>query len=161
VAAGRSAFGKNARVNARRGQYTISTDPARIDLAAVKRLLDTSYWAAGTPLETVRRCVENSLTFGVYDDSTLTPRQIGVARVITDRSTFAYLSDVIIDESHRGQGLSKWLVETILSHPDLQNLRRICLLTKDAQSLYARYGFKHLDDPAWYMELKGPRSPVD
>jgi N-acetylglutamate synthase-like GNAT family acetyltransferase len=147
-------------VEARRGHYTISTDPARIDLEAVRRLLDSSYWAAGTPAATVRKCVENALTFGLYDESSRPARQVGVARVITDRSTFAYLSDVIIEDGHRGQGLSKWLVETILAHPDLQNLRRIALLTKDAQSLYARYGFRHLDDPSWYMELKGrPQTP--
>jgi len=119
-------------------EYTISTDPLRLDIPYIHAWLSgRSYWAEGIPLETVIVAIRGSLCFGVY----LGDRQIGMARVITDKATFGYLADVFIDEQYRGQGLSKWLMDTILSHPELQGLRNWLLLTKDAHGLYARSGF--------------------
>src|SRR5579862_7962858 len=121
-----------------RDGYAISTDPGRLDLVAIHAFLSRSYWAAGIPLETVQRAVEHSLCFGVYRGAV----QVGFARVITDRATFGYLADVYVLDEHRGAGIGKWLVETILSHPDLQGLRRLMLVTRDASGLYARFGFE-------------------
>ena len=142
-----------------RGPYTISTDPARLDAAAIHRFLDASYWAAGIPLDTLRRSLEGSLCFGLYHDGD----QVGFARVVTDRATFAWLCDVWIEEPHRGEGLGQWLVETIVGHPDLQGLRRFLLATRDAHSLYARCGFQAPARPDAYMEMYRPdihRSPA-
>jgi GNAT superfamily N-acetyltransferase len=145
----------------RRGSFLISTDRALLDLNAVHLALSTSYWSPGIPRDVVARGLQNCMCFGVYDTasprpSSTLPRQIGLARVITDKATFAYLSDVYIIEEYRKQGLSKWLVESILAHPELQGLRRLCLLTRDAHGLYARYGFKPMPDPTRYMELWNP-----
>lgn len=118
--------------------YTISTDPVRLDFVAVHAYLTRSYWAAGIPMETVRRSAAHSLCFGVYQGAD----QIGFARVITDHTTFGYLADVYVLEEHRGRGVGKWLVETILAHPDIQGLRRLMLSTRDAAGLYTRYGFQ-------------------
>jgi GNAT superfamily N-acetyltransferase len=131
--------------------YRISTDPSELDLGVVHGYLEGSYWAAGIPEDVVRRSIEGSLCFGVYKDA----EQVGFARVITDRATFAYLADVFVLEEHRGQSLGKWLIETILSHPDLQGLRRWMLATRDAHELYRRYGFAELDSPGIFMERKG------
>jgi GNAT superfamily N-acetyltransferase len=133
----------------RRGEYTISDDPARLDRDAIHRFLAGSYWAAGIPREVADRSIENSLPFGVYEDG----RQVGFARVITDYATFAYLSDVFVLESHRGRGLARWLTETILGHPRLSGLRRWVLVTRDAQPLYQKAGFRELEDPRRYMEI--------
>ncbi len=136
-----------------RGEYVISTDPARLDLETIHTYLSgSSYWAQGRPLEVVRRSVENSLCFGLYHRA----RQVGFARVITDRATFAWLADVFVLDEARGQGLGKWLVETILAHPDLQGLRRWVLATKDAHSLYSRFGFAPLKRPERWMERFDP-----
>lgn len=132
-----------------RGEYTISTDPARIDLAAVQRYLSRSYWAAGIPIEVVARCIAGSLVFGVYRGK----EQVGLARAITDRATFAYLADVYILEEHRGRGLSKWLMEVIRAHPELQGLRRWLLATRDAHRLYAQFGFQPVARPESLMEI--------
>lgn len=135
----------------RNGRYTISTDPARLDPDAIHRYLSTeSYWATGIPHDVVVRSLEHSLCFGVYDGE----KQIGLARVISDRATYAYLCDVYILDSHRGQGLSKWLMECILAHPELQGLRRFTLGTKDAHGLYARFGFAPPHNPASSMEIR-------
>ena len=136
----------------RRGEYLITTDPARVDLAVVHGFLAESYWAKGIPLETVRRAVEHSLNFSVYDGA----RQVGFARVITDYATFAYLGDVFVLESHRGRGLSRWLMEVIVAHPELQGFRRWVLLTRDAHGLYRKVGFKEIAAPERYMELWVP-----
>jgi GNAT superfamily N-acetyltransferase len=141
----------------RRDGFLISTDRSLIDLEAVHSVLSNIYWSKGIPKEIVWRGIEGSITFGVYN--TIAPqarspgKQVGFARVITDAATFAYLSDVYVIDEYRGRGLSKWLMEVILAHPQLQGLRRFCLLTRDAHGLYARYGFKGLDDPKAYMEI--------
>ena len=135
-----------------RGEYLISTDPIRLDPEAIHRYLSRSYWAKGIPLEVVRRSVEGSLCFGLYHDN----RQIGFARVITDRATFAYLGDVYVLEEHRGKGLGKWLMDAVFAHPALTGLRRFVLATRDAHALYSRYGFTPLRNPAAYMEIHRP-----
>lgn len=138
---------------ARHDGYLISDDSGLLDLGVVHGYLSRSYWSTGIPREVVERAARNSLAFGVYLDSAARPEQVGFARVITDRATFAYLSDVFILEGHRGRGLSKRLVEHILAHPDLRGLRRFCLLTKDAHGLYRQYGFGPIEDPSRYMEI--------
>lgn len=114
--------------------------------------LKTSYWAAGIPAEVVRRSVENSLTFGLFAGEV----QVGFARVVTDYATFAYLADVFVLEPHRGQGLGKWMIKIMLSHPDLQGLRRWMLATRDAHELYRQYGFADLTDPQTFLEKHSP-----
>jgi GNAT superfamily N-acetyltransferase len=133
-----------------RGEYEISTDRARLDVPAIHEFLNTkSYWARGRSFETVRRAVEHSLPFGLY----LRERQIGFARVVTDYATFAWLADVYVLDEFRGKGLGRWLVEVILSHPELQNLRRWILGTRDAHELYRRFGFVELERPEFYMHI--------
>lgn len=120
------------------GEYSISTDRNRLDPDVVHRYLSgESYWAKGIPLETVKRSIDNSLCFGLYHNK----EQVGFARLVTDKATFAYLADVFIVEAHRGRGLSKWLVEVIHAHPDVQGLRRWLLGTRDAHGLYAQFGW--------------------
>lgn len=137
----------------RRDGYRISTDPALLDLEAIWGFLRTSYWAAGVPRTAIERSIENSLCFGLYD-----PRreQAGFARAVTDRARFAWLSDVFVLEPHRGRGLGVWLVQSALAHPDLAGLP-VLLGTKDAHSLYKRFGF-HAVNPARMMERKGDAS---
>jgi GNAT superfamily N-acetyltransferase len=115
-----------------------------------KCLSQGAYWAAGRSYETVERSVQNSLCFGVYD--TDKEQQIGFARVVTDYITFAWLADVFIDPAYRGQGLGKWLVECVISHPDLNPMRRFMLATKDADGLYAQYGFTPLSEGFFWMQ---------
>jgi GNAT superfamily N-acetyltransferase len=130
----------------------MSTDRQRIDIAAVHAFLTQSYWSPGIPRGVVERAIENSLCFGVY----LGAQQVGFARVITDKATFAYLADVFIIESHRGKGLSKWLMEFVTAHEELQGLRRFLLATKDAHALYAKFGFEALGNPSRIMENLKP-----
>ena len=132
----------------RQGKYVISTGKSRLDLTLIHNFLTTSYWAAGIPPEVVRRSIEHSLSFGLYKED----QQIGYARVITDYATFAYLGDVFILEPLRGQGLSKWLMEVIVTHPGLQGCRRWILLTKDAHGLYKKVDFTGVATPERYME---------
>jgi N-acetylglutamate synthase-like GNAT family acetyltransferase len=134
------------------GDYEVSTDPARVDVGVVHDFLTHSYWARGIPLETVSRSIENSSCFGVYHRN----QQVGFARVISDCATFAYLADVFVVPAFRGRGLSKWLMECIISHPDLQGLRRWMLVTKDAHGLYARFGFTAIKSPERWMEIHRP-----
>jgi N-acetylglutamate synthase-like GNAT family acetyltransferase len=134
------------------GDYEISTDPARVDVGTVHEFLTNSYWAKGIPLETVQRSIENSISFGVYRGQ----QQVGFARVISDLATFAYLADVFILPSFRGRRLSRWLMECIVSHPDLQGLRRWMLATKNAHGLYARFGFTPIKTPDSWMEIHRP-----
>jgi GNAT superfamily N-acetyltransferase len=132
------------------GEFTISTDPLRLDLNVIHSFLSTeSYWARNIPYETVTRAANNSLNFGIYHHH----QQIGYARVITDFATIAYLGDVFIISDFRGRGLSKWLVETVVNHTELQGLRRWILLTGDAHTLYRKFGWKELAHPERWMEL--------
>ena len=128
-------------------EFTISTDKSKIDLDYVQRFLSQSYWSPGIEMQVVKKAMEGSLCFGVYDNN----KQVGYARVITDTATFAYLADVFIDENYRGRGLGKWLVNVILKHPDLQGLRRIILTTKDAHKVYEQCGFTSVTNPERYM----------
>ena len=134
------------------GEFEISTDPDRIDLIAVHQFLTNSYWAKGIPVEIVQQSIQNSLCFGIYREK----QQVGFARVITDGATFAYLADVFILEPYRGRGLSKWLMECIIAHPQLQGLRRWMLATRDAHKLYGQFGFAPLKSPDRFMELHYP-----
>lgn len=129
--------------------YTISTDKNCLDIAMIHRWLsESSYWAQGRSLETVQISIQNSLCFGVYDSK----QQVGLARVVTDYATFAWLCDVFIIESHRGHSLGKWLIKTVVAHPDLQEVRRFLLATRDAHELYRRYGgFENLKKPEHWM----------
>ena len=136
----------------RRGEFVISTDKRRIDLQAVHAFLITSYWARDVPLAVVERAIEHSMVFGLYHGTV----QAGFARVITDRATFAYISDVFILEQHRGLGLGQWLIGVILGHPELQGLRRWLLATRDAHGLYAKSGFTPLSAPERFMEIWHP-----
>jgi GNAT superfamily N-acetyltransferase/uncharacterized damage-inducible protein DinB len=137
----------------RRGDFLVSTDSTLLDLPLIHDFLcHRSYWAAGVPLDVVRRSVEGSLCFGLYEHG----RQVGFARVVTDRATFAYLADVFVLEGYRGRGLAKWLLECVLGHPSLQGLRRLLLGTRDAHGLYARFGFTPLADPARFLEVFRP-----
>jgi GNAT superfamily N-acetyltransferase len=125
-----------------RNGYVISTDVERLDLDAIHAFLRTAYWSPNVPREVVERSIESSLDFGLYDRD---GAQVGFGRAVTDRAAFAYIADVYVLEEHRGRGLGKWLVETMLSHPDLQGLRRIVLGTQDAHGLYERHGFSPAD----------------
>jgi N-acetylglutamate synthase-like GNAT family acetyltransferase len=135
-----------------KGDFEVSTDPSRMDIEAVHEFLTNSYWAKGIPIETVQRSIENAICFGMY----FSRQQIGFARVVTDRATFAYLADVFILPSYRGRKLSKWLMECIIAHPDLQGLRRWMLATRDAHKLYAQYGFTPVQKPDRWMERHDP-----
>ena len=132
--------------------FSISTDKSKLDIAVIHDFLSRSYWSENIPVETVQKSIEGSMCFGVYDNG----RQIGFARMVTDNATFAYLADVFIIEEYRGRGLSKWLVDLILSHPDLQGLRRILLATRDAHKLYKQFGFTLLNNPDRYMQIHNP-----
>lgn len=130
--------------------YEINDDKAQLQLDIVHALLKDAYWCRGVPKATIASAIEGSLCFGVYKSE----EQVGFARVVTDRATFAWLCDVIVDEKHRGYGLSKELVKFILRHSSLQGLRRICLSTKDAHGLYKQFGFKITETPENWMEIK-------
>jgi len=132
-----------------RGQYSITTDPKKLDIDAIHAFLSRSFWAEGISRETVATSIANSLCFGLFDGSA----QVGFARVVTDRATYAYLCDVYVLETHRGHGLGKWLIETVMAHPDLQGLRRFQLVTRDAHGLYRRHGFDKPQHPERQMEI--------
>jgi GNAT superfamily N-acetyltransferase len=145
-----------------RGEFTIDTDPARIDLDVVHGFLTACYWAKGIPREVVARSIAGSLNFGIYHDGGMTDttgatgvrpagEQVGFARVITDRATFAYVGDVFVLEPWRGRGLSKWLMECMTGHPELQGLRRWILATRDAHGLYRQFGFTEIAHPERWM----------
>ncbi len=136
----------------RRGEFTVSTDPTKLDVRAVHAFLTESYWAEGIPLDVVERSMRNSLCFGLYEGKS----QIGFARVISDFATYAYLADVYVLEKYRGQGLAKWLMECIQQHPELVGLRRWSLVTRDAHALYEQFGFTPLAKPEGYMERVVP-----
>jgi GNAT superfamily N-acetyltransferase len=148
----------------RRGEFLISTSPGRLDLDVIHGFLTNCYWAKGIPREVVARSIEHSLCFGIYHEvgekSPLLAKsarsgspQVGFARVISDFATIAYLGDVFVLDAYRGRGLSKWMMECIVRHPQLQGLRRWILLTRDAHRLYSKFGFTPLHAPDRYMEL--------
>jgi GNAT superfamily N-acetyltransferase len=131
------------------GRFELTTDKTRMQLDVIYRFLQKSYWANKRSVQAIQRSIEYSLPFGIFDGD----KQIGFARVISDYSTFAWIADVFIDEEYRGQGLSKFLMESMLAHPELQDLRRWVLATKDAHTLYSKYGFTPLNKPERWMEI--------
>lgn len=134
--------------------YLLSDDPARLDLEVIHGYLAReSYWAQHIPREVVARALEHSLGIGVYAPD---GAQVGLARVVTDFATYAWLCDVFVLEAHRGHGLGKALIQMVVSHPRLQGLRRFALATKDAHGLYAQFGFTPLDDPTRHMQRRNP-----
>jgi GNAT superfamily N-acetyltransferase len=137
----------------RQGEFLISTDRSRLDINVIHCFLTNCYWAKGIPQEIVARSIEHSLCFGIYDGG---GTQAGFARIVSDYATVAYLGDVFVLESYRGRGLSKWLMECIMQHPALQNLRRWILLTRDAHGLYSQFAFTPIETPERYMELHRP-----
>lgn len=139
------------------GPYTISTDPARLDLDAIYAYLSRSYWAQGRSRDAVQQSLARSLCFGVYHGDT----QVGLARVISDAATFAYLCDVYILEEYQGQGLGKWLMSVVSAHPELRDLRRFMLATRDAHGLYRQFGFTELAVPEIWMEKSQPAARTD
>ncbi len=135
------------------GSYTISDDPARLDVRAIHAYLTRSYWSPGIPIEIVERAVRNSLCIGAYD---ATGAQIGLVRLVSDQATFCYVGDVYVLEEHRGQGLSKAMVAMAVDHPLLQGLRRWSLVTADAHGLYRQFGFTPVAQPDRHMERLNP-----
>jgi GNAT superfamily N-acetyltransferase len=136
----------------RKDGLLVSTDPQRLDLEAVHGWISRSYWAAGIPRETLARAIEHSICFGLYEGG----RQLGVARVITDGSTFAYVCDVYVDDARQRGGLGTWLMECVHAHPALQGLRRWVLVTRDAHGLYRRVGYREVSHPGGWMEIRRP-----
>ena len=134
------------------GGFTVSTDPAQLDVDAVHAFLTTSYWAEGIPRDLVERSLRNSLCFGLYEGE----RQVGLARVITDLTTYAYLCDVYVLPEKRGLGLGKLLMRGVMGHPDLAGVRRFMLVTRDAHELYRPFGFSNLAAPERHMEIARP-----
>jgi GNAT superfamily N-acetyltransferase len=133
-----------------KGEYLVSTDKAKLDIGFVHHFLSKeSYWAQNMPLETLEKCIKNSLTYGVYHAG----KQVGFGRIITDYSTIAYLSDIFVISEYRGKGLSKMIVGFMREHPELQNLRRWLLFTSDAHGLYAQFEFQLTAHPEWCMEI--------
>lgn len=138
-----------------RDEFVISTERSRLDIDAIQRfLVEDSYWARDRTRGQTERAVENSICFGVYHGD----KQIGFARVVSDKATFAYLGDVYILDEYRGRGLSKWLMEVIVNHPELQGLRRWVLATRDAHGLYEKVGFHELVYPERWMERPAPNA---
>jgi len=143
-------------VEQRRGDLILTTDRARIDVDAVLAMLHASHWGGGMSKRSLERAIANSLCVGVMDAA---GRQLAFARAVTDLSTYAYLTDVIVAEDARGQGLGKWMIEVIVAHPDLQGLRRMALWTRSAKGLYEQFGFSTEMPASTYMEIRpGPGS---
>jgi len=137
----------------RKKGFSISTDKNLLDFEMIYHYLDgDSYWSQGIPRDKLRKAIENSICFGVYNGN----KQVGLARVVTDEATFAYLCDVFILPGYRGIGLSKWLMQTIIAHPELQGLRRWSLGTGDAHGLYKQFGFTPVSRPEIWMEIFTP-----
>jgi N-acetylglutamate synthase-like GNAT family acetyltransferase len=135
-------------------KFVVSTDRARLDLDLIHGFLSRqSYWCRGIPRATVERAIANSLCFGIYTEA---GSQVGFARVVTDYATYGYVADVFVLPEWRGRGLSKRLVQTIVDDPALQGFRRLTLATRDAQGLYAQFGFKTSTRPDWQMERFNP-----
>jgi GNAT superfamily N-acetyltransferase len=136
----------------RRGEFLLSTDPARLDFDAIHAFLSQTYWGRNRSREILELGLRHSLCFGVYRER----EQVGFARAITDCATFGYLADVFILEPYRGQGLGRWLVESVLAHPELREIRRWALLTRDMHALYEKCGFTTPERPGDYMEKTQP-----
>ena len=136
------------------GAYEISTDPARLDVAAIHAYLTRSYWSPGIPIGIVERALRHSLCFGVYESAG--GAQVGLARVVTDYATFAYLCDVYVLEEHRGHGLGKRMMREVMAHPALRGARRAMLATRDAHGLYAGFGFLEAGAAKNLMEIVRP-----
>ena len=135
-------------------EFEVSTDPARLDVGLIHGYLQTTYWASGRRRSVVERSIRNSLCFGVYRED----RQVAFARVVSDRAVFAYLMDVFVIPEFRGRGISKVLMQSVLGHPELQNLRIFLLATRDAHGLYAQFGFRRLVSPERWMAIQDPES---
>lgn len=131
------------------GTYSVTADRSRIDVDAVHAFLTRSFWARGIAKALVEKSIEHSLCFGVFDG----PAQVAFARVVTDYATYAYLCDVYVLEEYRGRGLGKWMIDFVMTHPELQGVRRFQLVTRDAHGLYSRFGFKTPDNPERHMEI--------
>lgn len=141
--------------------YRMSTELAEMDIDVIHAFVSESYWAKGIPKPVLQKALAHSLCFGVFTDPdeqaiTAISKQVGFARMITDRATYAYLADVFIVDEFRGLGLSKWLMSNIVEHPDLQGLRRMVLATRDAHGLYAQFGFKSVPNPEVLMQVWQP-----
>lgn len=137
----------------RKDNYLLTTDASLFDTDTLYHFIsDQSYWSRGIPRATFERSLQHSLCFGLFQDET----QIGFARVVSDFATFAYLGDVFVHQNHRGRGLSKWMIDCVLSHPDLRGLRRWMLATRDAHELYKQFGFTELKAPGKFMEKHDP-----
>jgi GNAT superfamily N-acetyltransferase len=139
-------------IHIQRAEYEISTDSERLDVNVIHAFLTQSYWSPEISRSIVERAINNSLCFGLYYKA----EQVGFARVVTDKATFAYLADVFILEAHRGNGLSKWLMQVVMEHKDLQGLRRFMLGTRDAHGLYKQFEFSELAYPSRMMEILKP-----
>ena len=135
-----------------RDNFTISDNIDDLNIGVIHEFLNKAYWAKGIPMDIVKKSIENSLCFGLFDDE----KQIGFGRAITDYATFAYMADVFVVDNYRGKGLGKWLVSCILDHPDLQGLRRWMLATLDAHGLYQKFGFVPLNEPERIMHINRP-----
>ena len=133
-------------------QFTITTEKEKFDVEFIHSFLTRSYWAEGISKDVIKRSIDGALCFGLFEND----KQIGFARMITDKATFAYLADVFIIEEYRGRGLSKWLMEVIMSHPSVQGLRRMMLATKDAHGLYQKFGFTALNNTDRWMQINDP-----
>ncbi len=137
-----------------RDNFTISTDPDRLDFDVIHHFLTNSYWSPGISYETVKKAAQNALCFGVYEGE----NQVGYARVITDYTTYAYIADVFILDSHQGKGLGKWMMQCVVDYPELQGLRRWMLATRDAHGLYEKVGFVVVPGPERFMERYDPNA---
>ncbi|MDP1547434.1 MAG: GNAT family N-acetyltransferase [Anaerolineales bacterium] len=139
-------------IETHRDSFIISTDPARLNMDTICDMLSRAYWANTRPRERTEMAFEHSLAFGIYTEQ----KQIGVARIVTDYSVFAYLCDFFIHEEYRAHGLGKWALETILNHPDLKHIRRWMLVTDDAHGLYRQFDFELISEPEKWMQRIRP-----
>jgi GNAT superfamily N-acetyltransferase len=139
-----------------RDGYRISNDQDLLQAERIHAFLTEIYWSKGVDIESVARSLRHSLCVGVYQEAT----QVALTRVITDYTTFAYLTDVYVEQPHQGRGLAAWMVDYTLRHPDLQNLRRILVVSRDAKGLYQRFGFSDPKNPERFMELRPAAPPA-
>jgi GNAT superfamily N-acetyltransferase len=139
-------------------KYVVSTDSKHVDRELVWRFLhDEAYWSLGVPRNVVEQAIDGSICFSAFpDDPDRGAPQVGFARVVTDKATFAWLCDVFVLPEHRGKGVAKQLMDAVMSHPDLQGLRNVMLATRDAHGLYSRYGFTPLAEPTRWMAIRRP-----